>query len=97
MLRVACIRIDGLALWFISGDHMPPHFHVEKAGEWEIKVQFLMDDDEMFEIVWTAHEGRPSRRDLRELLAAVRERRPGLLQEWHEKVNVGRSGEGEDP
>lgn len=97
MPRVACIRIDGLQLWFISGDHLPPHFHVEKAGEWEVKVNFLMDASEMFEVVWAERTGRPSKRDLRELTAAIVAERHHLLEEWQVKVNVGRNPEGEDP
>lgn len=94
MPKVASIRIEGLDLWFISGDHLPPHFHVEKAGgEWEVKVSFLLDDSEMFEVVWTKRPGRPSKRDLRALKAAVVACRAQLLEEWHEKVNVGREGE----
>jgi Domain of unknown function (DUF4160) len=95
--RVACIRIAGLRLWFISGDHEPPHFHAEKAGEWGVKVSFLLDESEMYEVVWTVRAGRPGRRDLRKLTAEVLAHRPRLFEEGRQKVNVGRAPEGDDP
>ena len=75
-----------------TGCTSPPHFHTEKSGEWEIRVHFMLDDHEMFETIWTARKGRPSKGDLRELVAAVRDHRPQLLEEWQDKVNAERDG-----
>jgi len=41
--NVSAFEISGLKSWFWSNDHEPPHFHVKKTGEWEIKVSFLED------------------------------------------------------
>jgi hypothetical protein len=38
--KVESFEISGLSCWFWSNDHDPPHFHVKKHGEWEIKVKF---------------------------------------------------------
>jgi hypothetical protein len=37
-----------------SNDHEPPHFHARRAGEWEVKVHFLLEPAEMIEVVWAA-------------------------------------------
>jgi hypothetical protein len=39
--KVEAIAISGLEMWFWSDDHPVPHFHVKKAGEWEIRVNIL--------------------------------------------------------
>ncbi|MBA2663238.1 MAG: DUF4160 domain-containing protein [Bradymonadaceae bacterium] len=38
MGKVDSFAIPGLELLFYSSDHPPPHFHVRKPGEWEIRV-----------------------------------------------------------
>ena len=45
MGKVGCITLAGLSLWFNSNDHLPPHFHVNKTGEWEIRIYFLRCSD----------------------------------------------------
>jgi Domain of unknown function (DUF4160) len=86
--RVASLTLAGLDLWFNSDDHLPPHFHAEKPGEWEVRVYFLRDASSMFEAKWSKSDGRPSKGDLRMLAKAVVGSRAELLGEWHEKVNV---------
>lgn len=49
MSKVAAFLIDGVELWFRSADHEPPHFHVRKAGEWEIKVHILTTTSDRLE------------------------------------------------
>jgi len=39
---VDAFEIDGLDLWFNSSDHLPPHFHARKPGEWEVRVYILV-------------------------------------------------------
>lgn len=93
MPRVDAFLVSGLELWFNSDDHLPPHFHAEKPGRWEVRVLFLRDPAEMFDIVWPKFgSGKPSRRDLRELGKLAEERRLALLDEWHAKVNVKAPG-----
>jgi len=84
MPKVTCFEIPGLSCWFWSDDHDPPHFHVKRDGEWEIKVKFTEDDEELFELKWG---DAPSGKVLRELRKAVKKHRIALLAEWEEKVN----------
>jgi hypothetical protein len=84
--RVDCIDIEGLRLWFNSNDHLPPHFHVTKTGEWELRVYFLHCTQSHldFDKKW----GRePSRKILEQLLRSVLQNHAGLLEEWELKVS----------
>ncbi len=92
MGRVTSFALAGLELWFNSDDHLPAHFHVEKPGEWEVRVYFLRDRADMFETKWTTRPGRPSRGDVRELAALVEGSRAALLAEWEQKVNIKTPG-----
>jgi Domain of unknown function (DUF4160) len=84
MPKVACFQIPGLMCWFWSNDHNPPHFHVKREGEWELRVKFSEGEAEMFEVVWGE---APSRKVLRQLAKAVKENRANLLTEWEENVS----------
>jgi hypothetical protein len=46
---VGCIEVAGLNLWFNSNDHLPPHFHASKLGEWEIRIYFLRCSEGRFD------------------------------------------------
>ncbi len=35
---IDAFNISGLEIYFRSNDHPPPHFHVRRSGEWEIRV-----------------------------------------------------------
>lgn len=83
MAKVDCIEIPGLYCWFWSYDHDPPHFHVRRRGEWEIKVKFTECRDNMFEQEWGSS---PGARMLRRLREAVEVHRDALLKEWEAKV-----------
>jgi len=88
--RVECIAIEGLELWFNSNDHLPPHFHAERTGEWEVRVYFLKQGGEMVRVKWPKNRRRwPSANELKPLLEAVENHRPQLLEEWQLKVSVG--------
>jgi hypothetical protein len=84
MSKVECFQIPGLHCWFWSDDHDPPHFHVKRAGEWEIKVNFAEGEAEMFEQEWGKVPSGKIRRRLKE---AVTRHRAALLAEWEAKVN----------
>ena len=84
MPKVDCFAIPGLTSWFWSNDHDPPHFHVKREGEWELKVKFIEDDSRMFELVWGVG---PRSKTLREIARYVRENRARLLVEWETNVN----------
>ena len=84
MAKVTCFEIPGLTCWFWSNDHDPPHFHVKREGEWELKVNFAEGESLMFEPVWG--DG-PKSRVRREIARKVEENRVQLLAEWEAKVN----------
>jgi len=83
--KVECIRVAGLSLWFNSNDHLPPHFHVNKIGEWEIRIYFLGCSDGFldFDIKWG--DG-PTSKVQKELLMTVLAERTALFMEWERKV-----------
>jgi hypothetical protein len=84
MAKVDCFEIPGLVCWFWSDDHDPPHFHVKRVGKWEIKVNFMASEADMFELLW----GKPARaKVLRSIAERVGENRVQLLAEWEAKVN----------
>ena len=64
LATVTAFQISGLKIWFWSNDHEPPHFHVKRRGEWEVKVFFLLTPDDMIEILGS---GRPSKKELKAL------------------------------
>ena len=92
MGKVTSFALAGLELWFNSNDHLPPHFHAEKSGEWEVRVHFLRDRTDMFETKWTKRPGRPSQADLRQFGGLVEGSRAALLADWERKVNVKTRG-----
>lgn len=82
MATVRAFSIPGWKLWFFSNDHEPPHFHAKRAGEWEARVWFLLEQAEMIEVVW--EEKRPGTRTLKLLIQLAEEHRLELLEEWEE-------------
>jgi hypothetical protein len=88
--RVTAFSLPGLDLWFNSSDHMPPHFHARRAGEWEIRVFFLLCGKDHLEhtIKWSDKKRGVSRADLDALLAGALRFRVELLVEWEAKVGV---------
>jgi hypothetical protein len=84
MPKVACFAIPGLTCWFWSNDPDPPHFHVKREGEWELKVKFAEGEAQMFELEWG---DPPKAKVLREIAKNVEEKRVQLLAEREAKVN----------
>jgi len=84
--RVDAVALDGLDLWFNSSDHLPPHFHAKRRGEWEIRVYFLLctDDELAFDVRWAKKD--PSTKVLAGIRKGVVEHRAELLREWEQKV-----------
>lgn len=89
MPKVDAFSVDGLLLRFYSHDHLPPHFHAEKPGRWEVKVRFRLDPAEMIEVL-SKKKPRPS--ELKELKKLTEEHRVSLLVEWEAKVSVNDPG-----
>lgn len=79
MARVRCFEIPGLNCWFWSDDHEPPHFHVKRRGEWELRVKFLEDAGAMFELKWG---DPPKSKVLKRIAANAVANREALLLEW---------------
>ncbi len=88
MGSVEVLKLAGLDLWFNSSDHLPPHFHAERAGRWEVRVFFLLDDANMIEGKW----GKVRMAELARLIKMVQRNRSKLLQEWERKVCVRMPG-----
>ncbi len=84
MPKVACFGIPGLLCWFWSNDHDPPHFHIKREGEWELKVKFAEGESQMFELEWG---DAPRAKVLRQIEKIVKEKRVQLLAEWEANVN----------
>lgn len=83
MATVAAFQIDGLKIWFWSNDHEPPHFHVKRSGEWEVKVSFMLDQSEMIEVeAWS--RTLPSKKMLKKLTSSAERHRVDLLKQWQE-------------
>jgi hypothetical protein len=90
--KVACFAVAGVELWFNSNDHLPPHFHAEKAREWQVRVFFLRDPSDMTEIVYSRRSRRPSKSDLKEIVQQAAARRFALYSQWQTVVNVKTAG-----
>jgi hypothetical protein len=86
MAKLGCFAIPGIELWFFSQDHLPPHFHAKRRGQWEVRVFFLEGStSKMFEVVWIKVREVP-RADLKLLEENVAGKRAEILEEWERKV-----------
>ncbi|MCG6925648.1 MAG: DUF4160 domain-containing protein [Acidobacteria bacterium] len=89
MGRVDAFSIAGLDLWFSSSDHLPPHFHARRAGEWEIRVFFLLCTDRHLEVSvkWRDRNRSIGRKHLEALREAAVQFREEIMEEWEVKVD----------
>ena len=78
MATVTAFQISGLKIWFWSNDHEPPHFHVKRRGEWEVKVCFLLDGNDMIEVI----NGKPAGKMIKQIIALAESHRLELLEQW---------------
>lgn len=64
MGKADAFSIPGLDVFFYSSDHRPPHVHIRKAGEWEIRVYLLTctDDELDFDVKWPSGFDGPARK-----------------------------------
>jgi hypothetical protein len=85
--KVKCITIAGLDIFFNSNDHLPPHFHINKVGEWEIRVNVLgtRKNGLKFEVVYGHGPSGRIQKTIASLVAANKKR---LLKEFEKKVCV---------
>jgi hypothetical protein len=86
--KVDAFSLAGVELWFNSSDHLPPHFHASRRGEWEVRVFFLLCTERHLE--WSLKWKDRSRSTPQRTLAELRDRsvkfRAELLAEWEAKV-----------
>ncbi len=82
MANVTAFQIEGLKIWFYSDDHIPPHFHVKKSGEWEVRVCFMLDKDEMVLLKWSNR--RIPGKVLKKICDLAEEHRVALLTQWEQ-------------
>jgi hypothetical protein len=92
--KVSAFTIPRLDCLFYSSDHYPPHFHVKKAGRWEIRVYFLSctEQELTYKFKFPKNPGKdkgPTGNERRDILEAVIKHRAALLKEWEEKVRTG--------
>ena len=89
MAKVGAFSVDGLELFFYSNDHIPPHFHVVKPGEWEIRVNFMRSTAESLEYseVWSKKSRTLKSKERKELREKIVAHRADLLREWEKKVD----------
>ena len=89
MGKVDAFSIDGLRLWFNSSDHRPPHFHVKKPGDWEIRVFILTTQENSldFNIKVLFSKRQPTSAEQKKIANLVVTHREALLEEWETKVS----------
>ena len=87
MPKVGAFSIPGLELVFHSDDHVPPHFHATRPGEWSVRV-FILETASAGELEMEIVFARkmPRGRLLKQLRDAVVEHKVELIEEWEEKV-----------
>ena len=88
MGQVDCCSVPGLDLFFHSDDHGPPHVHVRRPGQWEIRVSLLLTTADRLEytVKWPSKPSGLNRRVRRKIRTAMVEHREALLKEWNDKV-----------
>jgi hypothetical protein len=88
--KVDAISLGGLDLRFYSSDHLPPHFHAIRPGEWNIRVYLRSTTRDRldYSMKWPKEGGGPSGKTRRTLRKLVSENRAALLREWEENVLV---------
>lgn len=88
MGKLDAFKIPGLYLYFLSSDHRPPHFHVHRRGEWEIRVYFLECTRRKlhYDIKWLKVPESSINGYVSEILSMTLAHRVALLGEWNEKV-----------
>jgi hypothetical protein len=86
--KVDCIDGEGRFCYlFYSNDHEPPHVHVRRRGEWEIRVKFLTCKKSFldYEMVIPKKDALKSA-DKKEILDSILPVKDQLYREWYEKV-----------
>ena len=88
MGKVECCSLPGYLFTFPSRDHEPPHVHIRRFGEWEIRVDLRQTTTK--HLSWTpkwpkTYRG-PSRTIRMKIAKLIVENRTQLIEEWEIKV-----------
>jgi hypothetical protein len=88
MGRVECCSLEGFVLLFYTSDHHPPHVHVRRVGEWEIRVDLRLtsEDNLEYDIKWPRAFRGPSAAVRRRIRRLVCDHREELITEFERKV-----------
>ena len=92
---VDCINNPKYIYRFYSNDHEPPHVHVKRTGEWEIRVKFLKCTEDFLDYNFAIPSNRKvSKHPLlskveKEILKDILPAKEKLYEEWRLKVNRG--------
>ncbi|MFI5308008.1 MAG: hypothetical protein ACHQ53_11675 [Polyangiales bacterium] len=92
MPKAACFEVAGVDLRFDPSDHLPPHFHAERAREWAVRVFFLSDPKKMIQVEYSNRKNRPHVSDLKEIVKQAAAHRIELYMQWQAVVNVTTRG-----
>lgn len=91
--KVECIHNSRYRYFFYSNDHEPPHVHVRRDGEWEIRVKFLSCTENFLDYNFKTPSKRKTsthplkRSEQDEILADILASKDKLYEEWCRKVN----------
>jgi hypothetical protein len=83
------LRIDGMEVKFYSNDHMPPHFHVQRKGEWKITVRFLTSNSKLLDYTldWKKTKEGPNRSDIERIINYIIINRDSIVAKWNVKYD----------
>lgn len=90
MSQLEAFEIPGLVIVFYSNDHAPPHFHVKRRGEWELRVFFLectathLESEAVFSKKGKAIN--PTQR--KDLCRLIQRHRRAVLRQWQRAVEI---------
>jgi hypothetical protein len=88
MGKLDAFSMSELDLFFLSNDHRPPHIHVRKPGEWEVRVYFLESSKKrlIYDVKWSTTVRTLTKIQEKQLIQLIRANRDSLIKEWDEKV-----------
>lgn len=78
MTRVWCAELPGIRMFFVPGDHEPPHMHAVRPGHWHVKVYFEAEASIDVKSETKGFTGK----DRNALAKVAREHRLELVEEW---------------
>jgi hypothetical protein len=89
--KVGGFNLDGLEAFFRSSDHRPPHFHVKKPDEWEIRVYILTTTKNNLHYSFKFPKNNSksiNSKEKKRIINFVINKRKSLLVDWETQVCV---------